>query len=377
MSDSALEHEIAELREALNEAYDICVAIRHGEVDAVVVGRTDEDRRVLLLSGAYARYRQLVEEMEQGAVTVSASGEILFANNSFARMAGEPLVDLFRRPLDELLAPADRARVGALFKPRGAGQQHAAPRSVQAALLCRGRSNRQVRISMVTSSEDFITLIVTDLSRDGDNEATATLEAIRRGAVDAFVVDGKQVVLLDSAKSPYRALVERMRQGAVTVGPDGIIVYANERFASMIALPHGRIIGAPLADLVAESDRGALESMLSARDSVQGEIKLRAANGKRPVVLASMTTLEAHKMFLFADLTTQKRHQASDERTRKFLGMLAHEFRNILGPVQNSVHVLKQKPLDAEARKCVEMIERQADRMLGLVEDLRRINPKD
>ena len=71
------------------------------------------------------------------------------------------------------------------------------------------------------------------------------------------------------------------------------------------------------------------------------------------------------------------RHEAADERTRKFLGMLAHEFRNILGPIQNSALLLKQKPLDADARKAVEMIERQADRLLALVEDLRRINPKD
>jgi PAS domain S-box-containing protein len=372
MSDTApLEHEIADLREALNEAYDICTAIRHGEVDAVVVGQSDEDKRVLLLSGAYARYRQLVEEMEQGAVTVSTSGDVLFANNSFARMMDEPLIELFRRPLEKMVAAADRERVLALLAP------HAAQRSAEVTLVSRNRSLRQARLSVVTSGEDFVTLLVTDLSGDAGEDAAATLEAIRRGAVDAFVVDGKQVVLLDSAKSPYRALVERMRQGAVTVGPDGVVVYANERFSAMVALPHGRIVGTPLAELVAESDRAALQSMLSSRDSAQGELRLRAANGERPVMQASMTTLDAHKMFLFADLTAQKRHEAADERTRKFLGMLAHEFRNILGPIQNSALLLRQKPLDADARKALEIIERQTDRLLGLVEDLRRINPKD
>ncbi len=371
MSTSDLELEIADLREALNEAYDICMAIRQGDVDAVVVGRSDEDKQVLLLSGAYARYRQLVEEMQQGAVTVSPSGDILFANNSFARMMGEPLADLFRQPLGNLVAPADRPKLAALLRPQPA------QRSIEVTLAGRNRNGPQARISVVTTSEEFVTLIVTDLAYDANSDAAATLEAIRRGAVDAFVVDGKQVVLLDSAKSPYRALVERMRQGAVTVAPDGTIVYANERFAAMIALPHGRIIGTPLHELIAESDRGALQSMLAARDSAQGELKLRAANGERPVMQVSMTTLDAHKMFLFADLTAQKRHEASDERTRKFLGMLAHEFRNILGPIQNSVLLLKQKPLDADARKAVEMIERQADRMLGLVDDLRRINPKE
>jgi PAS domain S-box-containing protein len=235
------------------------------------------------------------------------------------------------------------------------------------------------RLALVSASEDFITLIVTDLSHENaDDEAWATLQAIRNGAVDAFVVDGKQVVMLDSAKSPYRALVERMRQGAVTVGRDGVIVYANERFAAMVALPHGRILGGRLADLVSESDRETLQAILSARDNAQGELKLRAANGERPATQVSMTSMDGHKLLLFADLTEQKRHQASDERTRKFLGMLAHEFRNILGPINNSVLLLKRaEALDADGKKAVDIIERQAGRLLGLVEDLRRINPKE
>jgi PAS domain S-box-containing protein len=231
---------------------------------------------------------------------------------------------------------------------------------------------------MVTSSDDFITLLVTPLSsREQVDEGQATLEAIRKGAVDAFVVGGRQVMLLDSATAPYRTLVERMRQGAVTVQPDGIIVYANERFISMIGVPYGRLIGSPLSALVAESDRAAFASMMAARDNSQAELKLRCGNGERPVTQATMTSLDGHKLFLFTDLTEQKRHEASDERTRKFLGMLAHEFRNILGPIGNSAELLKRKSLDADGQKAVEVIERQTSRLLGLVEDLRRINPRE
>ena len=117
--------------------------------------------------------------------------------------------------------------------------------------------------------------------------------------------------------------------------------------------------------------------MLPAKENAQAELRLRRANGERPVTLATMTTLDAHKLFLFADLTEQKRHEASDERTRKFLGMLAHEFRNILGPISNSVMLLKKSELGAEPQKAVELIERQTARLVGLVEDLRRINPRE
>jgi nitrogen-specific signal transduction histidine kinase len=157
----------------------------------------------------------------------------------------------------------------------------------------------------------------------------------------------------------------------------GEIVYANERFVSMVGIPHGRLVGSRLAELIAESDRTAFHAMLPAKENAQAELRLRRANGERPVTLATMTTLDGHKLFLFADLTEQKRHEASDERTRKFLGMLAHEFRNILGPIGNSAELLKRKSLDADGQKAVEVIERQTSRLLGLVEDLRRINPRE
>jgi signal transduction histidine kinase len=83
-------------------------------------------------------------------------------------------------------------------------------------------------------------------------------------------------------------------------------------------------------------------------------------------------------MCLVSDLGLQRRHEAADERTRKFLGMMAHEFRNILGPVRHSVDFLKRvESLDPECRKMVEIVDRQTTRLQALVEDLRTINPKE
>src|SRR3970040_356189 len=116
-----LELEIEALRQRLQEAEELREAISHGEVDAFVVGPTEDSKRVLMLSGAYARYRQLVEDMQQGAVTVSRSGEIMFANHSFAALLKMSPVDLFRVPLQRYVAAADRQKLVALLNPR-AGQ---------------------------------------------------------------------------------------------------------------------------------------------------------------------------------------------------------------------------------------------------------------
>ena len=373
MEASSFEHEIAALRESLREAEDICRAIRHGEVDAVLVGKSDEQKRVLLLSGAYTRYRQIVEDMLQGAVTISGSGDILFTNHSFAAMVGQSPIDLFRTPLERWVAAGDLGHVETL-KSGTLGQ-----RDIQLTLKRRDGGTLPARVSLVSAGDGFVTLLVTDLSgpKEELREAEATLEAIRKGAVDAFVVDGKKVLVLESVSTPYRTMVEHMRQGAVTMSDGGEIVYTNERFVSMVGIPHGRLVGSPLVELIAEGDRAAFNAMLPARENAQAELRLRSANGQRPVTLATMTALDGHKLFLFADLTEQKRHEASDERTRKFLGMLAHEFRNILSPINNSVVLLKKSELGPEPLKAVEVIERQTSRLLGLVEDLRRINPKD
>src|SRR5688500_3907234 len=102
-----LEQQIADLKQQLHDAEELRLAISQGEVDAFVVGPGDDSKRVLMLSGAYARYRQLVEDMQQGAVTVTRAGEIMFANHAFADLLGLRPIELFRAPLQQYVAAPD------------------------------------------------------------------------------------------------------------------------------------------------------------------------------------------------------------------------------------------------------------------------------
>ena len=82
-------------------------------------------------------------------------------------------------------------------------------------------------------------------------EAEDTLRALRSGEVDALVVDGQsgaQVFTLKSAAEPYRLLVEQMREGAVTLSLDGVILYCNEAFAGIVGKAAPRIIGSSMLD---------------------------------------------------------------------------------------------------------------------------------
>jgi PAS domain S-box-containing protein len=369
-----LELQIEALRQQLQDAEELHHAISHGEVDAFVVGPSDDSKRVLMLSGAYARYRQLVEDMQQGAITVSQSGEIMFANHAFAAMVGLAPIDLFRVPLTRYLSAADEANAGALLGAR------AGKAEIKATLQGAGGKQHPVRLSLVSANDDFVTLLVTQ--RDpGEDEADATVNAIRTGAVDALVVGGEQVVMLDSAQRFYQAAVDRMQQGVVIVGAQGEIAYVNQRMAALLGAQRERLAGSSLLKLTHNGDEATLRSVLTAREgsSAQAEVRLRRANNEYITTLVTVTAIaESQKMCLVSDLSLQKRHEAADERTRKFLGIMAHEFRNILSPIRNSVEFLKRHDgLDAECRKMVEVVDRQSARLLALVDDLRRINPRE
>ena len=117
--------DIDELRARLAEAEETLRAIRCGEVDALLI--TDESgERVYTLRSADAPYRALVEQMQEGAVTVNTSGDIMYCNRRFAELAGSPLEHVIGATIDRFVDAEDRG--GAVRDDRGRGRQapHAA-----------------------------------------------------------------------------------------------------------------------------------------------------------------------------------------------------------------------------------------------------------
>ena len=85
--DRIVDDEIVELRQRLEEAEDTLRAIRNGEVDALVVDSHDGEV-IYTLSTADYPYRLMIDEMNQGAVSVSPDSIILYSNRNFAGMLG-------------------------------------------------------------------------------------------------------------------------------------------------------------------------------------------------------------------------------------------------------------------------------------------------
>ena len=99
--------ELDELRQRLQEAEETLDAIRSGEVDALVVSGPSGEK-VFTLEGAEHPYRVLVESMNEGAISLSKEGTILYCNSAFARMVAISLDQVMGHDVCEFVPAEDR-----------------------------------------------------------------------------------------------------------------------------------------------------------------------------------------------------------------------------------------------------------------------------
>lgn len=107
--------------------------------------------------------------------------------------------------------------------------------------------------------------------------AEDTLRALRGGEIDGVVVTraGRDHVLtLPGADLPYRILLDQMFAGAVTLTPDGAIVYCNRRFADIVQRPLARIVGSALRQFVPPAEQPTLQALIerASENQTRGEV---------------------------------------------------------------------------------------------------------
>ena len=159
----------ATLRARLAEAEETLRAIRVGEVDTVVVAGK-QGPQVFTLEGAGHAYRTLIESMNEGALTLTAKGVILYANQCFARMVKHPLEQVLGSSFQRLLSAADQAVLRPLLK-----RTAKAGFKVQAFLHAGNGTKLPVQISIHLLAEHdagsaTFGIVVTDMTEARHNE---------------------------------------------------------------------------------------------------------------------------------------------------------------------------------------------------------------
>jgi PAS domain S-box-containing protein len=150
-------------------------------------------------------------------------------------------------------------------------------------------------------------LLEIETLRERLRESEEMLEAIRRGQVDAIVVDEDgevKVYTLQTAERIYRTIVEEMNEGAATLTPEGFILFCNQALGRLVGIVPDELVGNPLQGIVA---REALH------DGTRGEVTLSTPDGRKVPIYLSMSPLERTTQPMLSlvatDLTDQKRSE--------------------------------------------------------------------
>lgn len=150
-------------------------------------------------------------------------------------------------------------------------------------------------------------------------EAEETLRAIRSGEVDALLVttaQGEQVFTLKGAETTYRFLIEAMNEGALLLGDDGTVLYANARFAHLVNVPLDQVIGSTWERFFVRAEQPFLERLLpsSRTGPLRRELHLQVEAGRPTPVSVSLNSLRSEQVEGYAivvtDLTERKAAEA-------------------------------------------------------------------
>ncbi len=146
-------------------------------------------------------------------------------------------------------------------------------------------------------------------------EAEDTLSAIRSGAVDALLVDGKnglKVFTLKGADQTYRILVETMNEGAITISEDGIVLFCNQRFSFLVDLPIHKILGAKFEQFLPPAEHKKFKQFLKQirRSAKRQELRIQSAEGESRFVHVSGSRLGIDEIngfcLVVTDITERK-----------------------------------------------------------------------
>ena len=192
-----------------------------------------------------------------------------------------------------------------------------------------------------------------------------------------------------SASAAWQPLSRRPTTPSSARSLDGIIQTWNAGAERLFGYSAAEAIGQPITLLIPperQDEEPALLERLRRGERIEHFETVRVAkDGRRidisltvsPIRNADGKIIGASKVA--RDITQRKQAEAAlreaDRRKDEFLATLAHELRNPLAPIRNSLHILRMTACnDPTAERVCEMMERQVNHMVRLVDDLMEVS---
>jgi PAS domain S-box-containing protein len=338
----------------------------------------------------------LADLLKEAYLLVAENGAVKCVNPAAQRLLGRPAADLVGRALStfvdaqpakvaELLQHSRRSRsfvpgsltlrlpTGQLEPCRCDGALYRAADGAESALVVLRLARKQ------EAASEFLAL------RDKISELTREI-AGRKAAEEA----------LRSISERYRVTLESIGDAVIATDPDGRVEFMNLVAQELTGWSAQESLGLHLDQvfrILNEDTRETVESpvakvlrmgcavglanhtLLLRRDGSELPIDdsgapIRDERGRmHGVVLVFRDLTERHALEreLLAKTATL---QEADRRKNDFLAMLAHELRNPLAPVRNGIEVLKRRQDGVTVQRMADMMGRQMNHMVRLVDDL-------
>ena len=271
--------QIKKLQRELEEAQETLRAIRQGEIDGLVV-EGPQGPQLFTLKTAEQPYRMLIEQMQEGALTLTPWGDVLYCNRRFAELVDAAPETVVGQALAPFVAEADRPLLTAALRAgRGKYEGHvltADGRPVPA-LFSVG--------TFVADGVESLCLVVTDLTELTRTRAARAAAEAASQAKDQFLA-----MLGHELRNPLGAITSAASVLGHAATPD------HDRRARDVIVHQAEHLSRLVGDLL-DVTRGALGKI----ELVPAPIELAAVVRRCLATLESTGRLRDHVVSVHAE----------------------------------------------------------------------------
>jgi PAS domain S-box-containing protein len=400
--------EVEELKSRLKEAEEVMFAIHQGEVDALVISGPKGDR-VFTIEGADHAYRVLVETMNEGAVTLTSDGSILYCNSRFAEMVKTPLEKVIGATIYDFVPDECQGAFKMILKKAGKGEM---------ALLVDG-GTLPVYLSasalQISDLDDARCLVVTDLTDQKRSEEMVAAERLARSIIEQaaegiVVCDSKgRIIRFSNAaaricgQDPSLQNFDDVLDLRFSKGGDegqrilpvssalqgGVLLRVETSFkrsdgrafhllmnAGPLRNAKGQIIGCVVTLSDISECKRVEDELRRAHDDLEIRVQSRTAelqqsNESQEIINEELRIEIDERKKTEAELVKAKEAaEAAAQAKTQFMANMSHELRTPMNAIIGLTNLLLYEDLTPEHRDFVETIRNSSDSLLTTINDI-------
>jgi PAS domain S-box-containing protein len=375
-----------DLRSRLSECEDTLDAIRTGAVDALVVS-TGQGEKVFSLQSIDYSYRVMVENMNEGTVTLDTKGVIVFANKAFSDLAGREMTAIVGTRFNDYLPSSLHIQFDSFVNKCIVGSCRE-----EFSLTCCNSDPTPVLISgtifEIAGKQNFC-LLVRDLSdrKEAERKLRNAYEEVEKKVL-------ARTAELKESEERFRTMVNAIPQLAWVAHKDGYIYWYNQRWFEYTGTTPSQMEGwgwqSVHDPVVLPSVMVKWKNSIARGEPFGMEFPLRGADGVFRLFLTRVMPLknsDGEVMLWFGTNTdiAERKHledklaqqvkelAAANKELESFSYSISHDLRAPLRAMKGFCNILLEdynEKLDTQGQEYLRRITSSSDKMSELIDDI-------